>query len=108
MAPLRNFSKFSYPTANETDNPTEPQTENLPPTKSYILKILFLSRPNSTALLILEVTPMKCFEISSIDLLTRNSLIFLALVNVSCVVNVLETIINTVVSGSTNFRTSFR
>ena len=100
--------KFLNPTARLILNPTALHNEKRPPTQSDIGKIFFESIPKALTLSIFVDTATNCFAISGSDAYCKNHfLIVVALDMVSWVVNVLETIIKSVVSGLSFFKTSF-
>ncbi len=108
LAPLSNLSKLSKPTAKLMDKPTADHKEKRPPTQSHIGKILSGLIPKLVTFSMLVETATKCLETSSCFADFKNhSLIVSALESVSCVVKVLETITNKVVSGFNFFIISF-
>ena len=91
----------------EIIKPTDPQSENLPPTHSGIERILSEDIPNSFGALVLLETAIKwSFINSSFEFSINHFLIFFAFSSVSIVVNVFETIMKIVVSGF-NFSSNF-
>src|SRR5690606_1831473 len=89
------------------DNPTALQSENLPPTQSHIGKMFSGSIPNSSTWEILLETATKCLETASASACFLNQVLaVLALLKVSWVVKVFETITNSVVSGFRSFKVS--
>ena len=100
LAPFNNLSKLSNPTAKLIDKPTALHNEKRPPTQSHIGKTLSGLIPNSVTFWILVETATKCFATSSCEADCKNQLLIVsALDKVSCVVKVLETTTNKVVSG---------
>ena len=100
LAPFKSALKLSNPTAKLIVRPTALHNENLPPTQSHIGKTLSGLIPNSVTFCILVETATKCLATSSCFADCKNHLLMVSeFVNVSCVVNVLDTITNKVVSG---------
>ena len=105
--PSRSASKFFIPMKIAIDKPIDDQREYLPPTQSHKTNIFSGWIPNSiTASELLEIAT-KWFFINSFffALSINQSRAEKALVIVSCVVKVLDAIINNVVSGSQTSRT---
>ena len=89
------------------ESPTDPHIENRPPIKSYILKIRSLLIPKFSTAFKLDDTAQKWLLISFVfKLFITHSFAILALVRVSWVVNVFETIMKNVVSGFSLFKIS--
>ena len=107
-APWSNCSKFCGPTAKQILKPTLLHNENRPPTQSFIGNTFWGSIPKAAIFSKFVETAIKCCAIADSAADCRNHLrMLVALVRVSCVVNVLETIKNKVVSGFIFFKISW-
>mmetsp|Transcript_49054 Transcript_49054/g.59383 ORF Transcript_49054/g.59383 Transcript_49054/m.59383 type:complete len:272 (+) Transcript_49054:811-1626(+) len=101
--------QFSKPMESAIGVPMADQREYRPPTQSQNPNMLFVSIPNSLTPLALVLRAAKCFAMddSSLSKLFKtHCLALLALVIVSCVVNVLLATRKSVVSGSHFLRIS--
>ena len=99
------------PIATITDRPTAEGSEYRPPTQSQKPNMLAVSMPNSATRWALVLTATKCLATAAwspprpASSQLRASV---ALVSVSCVVNVLDTMTNSVVAGSRSWVFSYR
>src|SRR6185369_7790049 len=92
------------------ERPMEDHNEYRPPTQSQNTNMFSEAIPNSVTAFVLVETATKCFATSPLpfDLSRNHFLADSALVIVSWVVNVLEAMMNNVVSGSSCFTVSTR
>src|SRR5258706_508557 len=101
-APSRSCSKFLKPIVQAIDRPMEDHNEYRPPTQSQKANIFSEAMPKDVTAFVLVDRATKCLATSpfSPDFSKNHCLALSALVMVSWVVNVLEAMINRVVSGS--------
>src|SRR5690606_35947970 len=94
--------KLSNPIVHATDNPIADHNEYRPPTQSQNTNMLSAAIPKSVTAFSFVDTATTCLATSPLPpVFSRNHLRAVsALVIVSCVVNVLDAMINNVVSGS--------
>src|SRR5210317_59074 len=106
-APSKSPLKCSGPTAKQILKPTVLHKENRPPTQFFIGKVFFASIPKAAVFSVLVETATKCFEMATSGAYSKNQLrILYALLKVSWVVKVLDTITKSVVSGFKPLRIS--
>src|SRR6056300_754715 len=106
-APSKSPLKCSGPTAKQILNPTVLHKEKRPPTQSFIGKVFSGAIPKAAVFSVLVETATKCLLTAVSGAFFKNQArILWALLRVSWVVKVLDTITKRVVSGFNPFKTS--